>query len=368
MNLFHLQSETGQWQTGKNSWLQGKELCSTLIQTTMQRRDFMLTSILALPAFAVSAHLERFIGADSKAFVLYKGQSRFGVPTPFKGVNPNDLKLSTRDTAGKLSAFWYRGVEKTGPSYHAHPFQDEVFYVLEGNYVFQLGEEKQLLNKGDLIFLPRTIPHTWVQVSDVGQLFYFLQPAGKMEEFFLKMTESGGKMSREESRQVGESHGIINHGPGISAGDVHVFAEKLSHGFVIRAAQSRYNEKTILGGTSPNDLKVSGKDTGGELSIFEYNGRSKGGPPMHIHPHQDEIFYISSGQYRFQCGAEIFDLMAGDMIFYRERFPIPGLNKAMRGSSYFSFSLPVKWKIFLIPWAKEVYLMAMMFLKTTTWR
>jgi len=35
-----------------------------------------------------------------------------------------------------------------------------------------------------MIFLPREIPHTFAQLTDVGRLLYFFQPSGKMEEFF----------------------------------------------------------------------------------------------------------------------------------------------------------------------------------------
>jgi mannose-6-phosphate isomerase-like protein (cupin superfamily) len=199
----------------------------------MQRRDFILTSLLSFPAFACSTS-KRNGGMTAKAFVVKAGDSRFHKPTPFHGVNPNDLKVSTKDTAGRLSAFDYLGTEKVGPMLHAHLFQDEMFFVLEGEYVFQLGEEKQLLQAGDLIFLPRTVPHTLVQMSDRGKMFYFLQPAGKMEEFFLRLTELDGKGTREQYEELGKTSGITNHGPALSATEKHAYAPQLSNGFVVR--------------------------------------------------------------------------------------------------------------------------------------
>ncbi len=280
----------------------------------MDRRKFLTISLLSLPALIGSSSWQ-MSGMSGKAFVLKSGLSRFGVPTPFLGVNPNDLKLSSKDTMGKLSAFEYIGTQKTGPSLHAHLNQDEMFYVLEGSYIFQLGDEKQLLEAGDLIFLPRTIKHSWVQISDSGQMFYFLQPAGKMEEFFLKMTELSGKGSESEMKQANIDAGIINYGPPLSPSEKHIINERLTNGYVIRSGEGRFGEKTILNGRNQNDIKVSGKDTGSELSIFEYNGNEKGGPPLHIHHSQDEIFYISQGSYLFQCENEKYLLQKGDMIF-----------------------------------------------------
>lgn len=48
-------------------------------------------------------------------------------------------------------------------------------------------------------------------------------------------------------------------------------------GFVIKATESRFNEKTLIGGKNPNDIKVSQKDTNGDLTVFEYTGNEKGG-------------------------------------------------------------------------------------------
>lgn len=67
---------------------------------------------------------------------------------------------------------------------------------------------------------------------------------------------------------------------------------KRSKGFLVKAKESRFGEKTIVG-TSPNDIKVSTIDTGGDLTIFEYTGNDKGGPPLHIHLMQDEVFFHS---------------------------------------------------------------------------
>jgi quercetin 2,3-dioxygenase len=87
---------------------------------------------------------------------------------------------------------------------------------VEGTYRFQVGEESSILGQGDTIFLPRNIPHTWIQISDEGKLVYFLQPAGKMEEFFQAMTELGRPPSEEEEKSISLAFGIKNVGPPLS--------------------------------------------------------------------------------------------------------------------------------------------------------
>ena len=293
---------------------------TSLKMLIMKRRNFLSLSLASLP-FITFSQSWMALKSPAKAYVLRSGESRFGFPTPFLGVNPNDLKVSSKDTLGKLSTFDYVGNQKVGPSLHSHLYQDEVFYVLEGKYIFQLGNEKQMLNAGDLIFLPRTIPHSWVQISEKGHLYYFLQPAGKMEEFFTRMTEMGANATEAERAQVGIDSGIKNHGPSLSATDEHILTGTLSNGFIVRAVESRFGENTMLNKINRNDIKVSGKDTGAELSIFEYNGKEKGGPPLHLHYQQDEVFYVAEGQYIFQCAEEKFQLGKGDMIFLPREIP-----------------------------------------------
>jgi quercetin dioxygenase-like cupin family protein len=306
------------------------------IQIDMDRRKFLSLSLISFPLITNS----KFFSLNpepGKAIVLRPNQSRFGQPTPFLGVNPNDLKVSSSDTSGRLSAYDYVGLQRVGPTLHKHLYQDEAFYVIEGSYIFQLGQEKQQLNSGDLIFLPRNIPHTWVQTSEKGKMFYFLQPSGKIEEFFLKLTDLAGKASEAEYLKLGIDTGITNSGPPLSADEKHILADRLSNGFIVRSGGSRVGEKIVLNGISPNDLKVSGKDTGSELSIFEYQGNEKGGPPLHLHYFQDEIFYIANGEYLFQCGDEKFNLGEGDLIFLPREIPHTWAQLTEKGKLLYFF-------------------------------
>ena len=99
---------------------------------------------------------------------------------------------------------------------HVHYDQDEIFTVIEGTYRFRVGEKEEVLNAGDTMFLPRNIPHTWIQLTDYGKLIYMVQPAGKMEEFFLRMNELKGPPSEAEFQKITMAHGMKNVGPPLS--------------------------------------------------------------------------------------------------------------------------------------------------------
>jgi quercetin dioxygenase-like cupin family protein len=125
-----------------------------------------------------------------KGFKINAGEGRIHGHMVLKGVNSNilDLKLSGKDTNGDLAIFEQTSISQgRGTPLHVHHFQDEVFYVVDGEYYFQVGEDKYHLNTGDSIFLPKKVQHAWTQVSEKGKMTVTFQPAGKMEEFFVTM-------------------------------------------------------------------------------------------------------------------------------------------------------------------------------------
>lgn len=184
----------------------------------MHRKKFLLTSLLAAPALAWAnqSTTEKNTASTTQPFIVDAGKSRFGDVVKFLGVHPNDLKISSKDTGGKLSVFEYTGLGKVGPMLHVHFKQDEIFMITEGEYRFVVGKETHILKAGQTIFLPRNIPHTWIQLSDKGKLIYFLQPAGKMEEFFTYMNNLKDRPSAAEMDRIHAKHDMKVVGPPLS--------------------------------------------------------------------------------------------------------------------------------------------------------
>jgi quercetin dioxygenase-like cupin family protein len=98
-----------------------------------------------------------------------------------------DSKVSSEDSDKDLYIYESRTVGKGGPPLHIHPHQDEWIYVLQGKYVFQVGEETFQLEAGDSLFAPRNVPHAFTYEGEgLGKMIIVFQPAGKMEAFFLE--------------------------------------------------------------------------------------------------------------------------------------------------------------------------------------
>ena len=158
----------------------------------MNRRTFIQTTLATAPLVATNPAFESGKADRApKGFVAKAGEGRYHGHIQLTGVNANiqDVKVSGKDTNGDFALFEQTGLSPgRGVPLHIHPAQDEIFRILDGEYHFQVGDEKHQLTAGDAIFLPRNVAHAWIQVSQTGKTLVLLQPAGKLEAFFLTMS------------------------------------------------------------------------------------------------------------------------------------------------------------------------------------
>ena len=68
---------------------------------------------------------------------------------------------------------------------HIHPKQDEFIYMLEGTFDLQLGDDKVQAKPGDLVRMPKGIPHAYYNNSQSAtRALFWVSPAGKLKELF----------------------------------------------------------------------------------------------------------------------------------------------------------------------------------------
>lgn len=168
----------------------------------MKRNKFIaaLLTVVSAPIFAFS-QLTGKLERQKKGFKILSGDGRIHGHIKLKGVNSNivDVKISGSDTDGDLLIFEQTSLSQgKGTPLHVHTSQDEIFYIIEGVYKFQVGDDKYDLKTGDSIFLPRQVPHAWTQVSEKGKMTVIMQPAGKLENFFVTMACLDHEPSKEE--------------------------------------------------------------------------------------------------------------------------------------------------------------------------
>ena len=54
---------------------------------------------------------------------------------------------------------------------HVHKVQEQVYYVLEGEGVLTVGEERHLMRPHDYVYLPPGVPHSFTNTGTAGLVF-----------------------------------------------------------------------------------------------------------------------------------------------------------------------------------------------------
>lgn len=171
----------------------------------MKRGDFILSTFSIFPLVLFANAKNAFIFRSKKGFKIGANEGRKHGHIQLKGVNSNvlDVKISGSDTNGDLAIFEQTSLSQgKGTPLHIHHKQDEIFRVLEGSYYFQVGNDKYTLGIGESIFLPRKVPHAWTQVSEKGKMWVTLQPAGKLEEFFVAVAALDHEPTKAEMEKL----------------------------------------------------------------------------------------------------------------------------------------------------------------------
>jgi mannose-6-phosphate isomerase-like protein (cupin superfamily) len=100
------------------------------------------------------------------------------------------IRASAETTDGAFSII--EEIDPLDTPLHVHEREDELFYVLEGEHVIQVGDEEFELGPGDLAFAPRGVPHAQRRVVPrKGRLLIMLSPAG-FEGFFRELAQADG--------------------------------------------------------------------------------------------------------------------------------------------------------------------------------
>jgi len=174
----------------------------------MKRRTFLGLAVTAFP-LATSGQVSS--PSSARAVPVLAGQDRFDQHKRL-GISTIDFKVSAQDSGGAALVIENTNRAKGGPARHLHVEQDELFYVLEGAYLIEVGHERFNLQPGDSLLAPRRVPHVWAYVGDaVGRLLITFTPAGSMEGFFREVSKAGAMPPQDPV--LWRAHGMELLGP-----------------------------------------------------------------------------------------------------------------------------------------------------------
>ena len=104
-----------------------------------------------------------------------------------------DILLRSEQSAGHVSIMEnIVSAGSAGPPLHKHDF-DEGFYMLEGELIFQIGDQRFTRRAGEFAFAPRNVVHTFANHSDQpARALIAVTPAGFERYFRLVSAQLAG--------------------------------------------------------------------------------------------------------------------------------------------------------------------------------
>ena len=118
------------------------------------------------------------------------------------------LKATAETTGGAFSI-----IEEIAPldtPLHVHEHEDELFYVVDGEHIFRVGDEEHRAGPGAVVFAPRDVPHAHRRLLPrTGRFLTMVSPAG-FEGFFreLDAAQRDGSLGPPAYARVSEKYGV----------------------------------------------------------------------------------------------------------------------------------------------------------------
>jgi uncharacterized protein (TIGR02246 family) len=130
------------------------------------------------------------------------------------------VKISTADTGGAFTVFEGWTVPLDGPPLHRHRDQDEWWYILEGDFRFQVDGAEVYAHPGDTVFAPRGSRHTFQNIGSApGRTLTTVVPGG-LDEFFQELESAAPRGSVPDPAKlvpIFERHQLELLGPPLEA-------------------------------------------------------------------------------------------------------------------------------------------------------
>lgn len=99
------------------------------------------------------------------------------------------IKLTGKDTNGQFTLITQDNPPGIQIPKHIHTKEDEIFQVIEGEIEVEVGDQIVNLKDGDMIFLPRNIPHSFkVTGTKNAKVHVSIFPSG-IENMFEELSQ-----------------------------------------------------------------------------------------------------------------------------------------------------------------------------------
>jgi len=229
------------------------------------------------------------------------------VPMYIPPTSQGGWKVTFEDTRGAFSVKEILVQPGTRSNPLAHSQEHTGFYILEGEYEFDIGDRLISAPLGSFLFVPRDVQHTYKNTGTTiaKHLRYGisipkdkLESATELDPVFIPPTSQGGNL-------------------------------------------------TNVGKNRKGGWKVTAENTRGIFSIVETLIKPGMGPVPHRHSREDEGFYILEGQEEYRVSDRVILASAGSFVFAPRGVPHAYKNVGSTTSRHITIITPSGLKNFL---------------------
>ena len=114
-----------------------------------------------------------------------------------------NIRVSEKDNSNGISVLEHCAYQNDSPPLHIDENEDEIFYVVEGEFRFLIKDEEHHLNPGDILTAPKGILHSYKIESPGGGRWLTITNGGDFEGFVKVIGRPAAKI--ELSDRVGAS-------------------------------------------------------------------------------------------------------------------------------------------------------------------
>jgi len=137
--------------------------------------------------------------ADAKAVICMPGEARKVVLSG----HPMGFLVTAEDTK-HTSMFDWTMPPRFSTGLHVHRTQEETFYVLEGECVWQVGDRNIRATPGTFLFVPPGVPHNIANATDQpARVLMTVSPPGH-ERYFEELAKAVSRDAPPDAQAIGD--------------------------------------------------------------------------------------------------------------------------------------------------------------------
>src|SRR4028118_183362 len=89
------------------------------------------------------------------------------------------IKATAEQTGGRYTLVEVLAPEGFASPLHVYHYEDEGFWILEGEMTFYVGDQTVKAHPGSFLFGPKEVPHAFAVDSGPARLLFVLSPRGR---------------------------------------------------------------------------------------------------------------------------------------------------------------------------------------------